>query len=54
MKRRLPALILIALVAFSCCLRTPYPKISGHRGANFIAPENTLASADSCIRLGID
>lgn len=31
-----------------------YPKISGHRGANFIAPENTLASADSCIRLGVD
>ena len=54
MKRRLPALILLALVAFSCCQRAPYPLISGHRGANFIAPENTLASADSCIRLGID
>ncbi len=39
MKRRLPALILIALVAFSCCQKQPYPLISGHRGA---------------IRLGVD
>ena len=31
-----------------------YPAVSGHRGANCIAPENTLASADSCIRYGID
>lgn len=31
-----------------------YPKISGHRGARYIAPENTLASIDSCIRYGID
>lgn len=30
------------------------PEISGHRGANDIAPENTMASADSCIRYGID
>lgn len=46
---------LIALTAFSCCCpKTTYPQISGHRGANFIAPENTLASADSCIKLGID
>lgn len=27
---------------------------SGHRGANAIAPENTMASADSCIKYGID
>lgn len=31
-----------------------YPLVSGHRGANDIAPENTLASADSCIRYHID
>lgn len=31
-----------------------YPLVSGHRGANCIAPENTMASADSCIRYGID
>lgn len=30
------------------------PKVSGHRGAERIAPENTLASADSCIKYGID
>lgn len=30
------------------------PKISGHRGASFIAPENTLASIDSCIKYRID
>ena len=49
-------LILIALLsAFSCVRHNyPYPQISGHRGANFIAPENTLASADSCIRYGVD
>lgn len=29
------------------------PEVSGHRGANCIAPENTLASADSCIKYGI-
>lgn len=27
---------------------------NGHRGANAIAPENTMASADSCIKYGID
>lgn len=44
----------LILIASSCHQPTSYPQISGHRGANFIAPENTLASADSCIRLGID
>ena len=29
------------------------PDVSGHRGANCIAPENTMASADSCIKYGI-
>lgn len=54
--KRLPVLIAILLVplVFSCRESVPYPQISGHRGANFIAPENTLASADSCIKLGID
>lgn len=31
-----------------------YPLVSGHRGANDIAPENTMASADSCIKYGIE
>lgn len=47
-------LAILALLALSCREHYPYPKISGHRGANFIAPENTLASADSCIRYGVD
>ena len=34
-------------------LYAKYPVVSGHRGANCIAPENTMASADSCIRYGI-
>ena len=46
-------LAILALLALSCREHYPYPKISGHRGANFIAPENTLASADSCIRSGV-
>lgn len=29
------------------------PILSGHRGASYIAPENTLAAADSCIKYGI-
>ena len=46
--------ILALLGAAIGCHQYPYPAISGHRGANFIAPENTLASADSCIRYGVD
>lgn len=46
-------LLLIAL-SFTACKKYPLPKISGHRGANFIAPENTMASLDSCISQGVD
>ena len=45
------------LLAASCGSRQTaparLPEVSGHRGANCIAPENTLASADSCIKYGI-
>lgn len=57
MKQKLHYLMAAAAVSVlfvACREKTPYPQISGHRGANFIAPENTLASADSCIRLGVD
>ena len=47
-------LAILSAVLLGCNEKAPYPQISGHRGANFIAPENTLASVDSCIRLGID
>ncbi len=29
-------------------------KLSGHRGAECVAPENTMASVDSCIKYGVD
>lgn len=51
--KHLPIILFACALALSC-QQHPYPKISGHRGANFIAPENTLASADSCIKYGID
>ena len=54
MRRLLTILSVAGLLTASCCAPASYPQISGHRGANCIAPENTLASADSCIRLGID
>ena len=52
----LMTLAVVLLVAGACNRhKTPVriPEVSGHRGANCIAPENTLASADSCIKYGI-
>ncbi len=53
--------ILLCLVAstllsvlFSCNSQPHHPQLSGHRGASYIAPENTLASVDSCILYGIE
>ena len=40
-------LAILSAVLLGCNEKAPYPQISGHRGANFIAPENTLASAVS-------
>ncbi len=31
-----------------------YLKLSGHRGAECVAPENTMASVDTCIKYGVD
>ncbi len=41
-------------VLFSCNPQPHHPQLSGHRGAPYIAPENTLASVDSCILYGIE
>ena len=41
-------------VLFSCTPQPHHPQLSGHRGAPYIAPENTLASLDSCILYGIE
>lgn len=54
MKHFFVFLSILLLTVTSCREQQRYPLISGHRGANFIAPENTLASADSCIKLGVD
>lgn len=42
------------LLVVGCGHGRTFPKLSGHRGACFIAPENTLASIDSCIKYGVD
>lgn len=44
----------MALVGCKNEVALTYPAISGHRGANVIAPENTMASIDSCIKYGIE
>lgn len=57
MKKLLLTLFATALLCTACSRQTASIKIpmtSGHRGADAIAPENTMASADSCIKYGID
>lgn len=58
MKRLLYILFTIILLSAGCIHKDPasikMPMTSGHRGANAIAPENTMASADSCIKYGVD
>ena len=57
MKRVILTSVAVAALVASCVCggKTPrkLPEVSGHRGANAIAPENTLASADSCIKYGV-
>lgn len=58
MRRLLYILLATTLLCAGCIKQhaAPYkvPMTSGHRGANAIAPENTMASADSCIKYDID
>lgn len=58
MKKILFTLFALILLGIGCSQRPAasgkLPIISGHRGANAIAPENTMASVDSCIKYGID
>lgn len=44
----------IAALLAACKPQSGGPKVSAHRGAAYIAPENTLAALDSCIKYGID
>ncbi len=56
-KRTILAALAVCSVAIVGCKsgqELTYPALSGHRGANAIAPENTLASIDSCIKYGIE
>lgn len=61
MEKRFSKIFSIVVYAFlalwmGACKSEPIrlPELSGHRGADCIAPENTLASADSCIKYKID
>lgn len=57
MKRLLYILFAIILLGSGCTQRrtTPakIPMTSAHRGASAIAPENTMAAVDSCIKYGV-
>lgn len=58
MKKLLFILLAVILLGIGCTTKhgvpAKVPMTSGHRGANAIAPENTMASADSCIKYGVD
>lgn len=58
MRNLLYILLVTTLLCSGCTKRhtstIKIPMTSGHRGANAIAPENTMASADSCIKYGVD
>lgn len=57
MKKPVLALLSIILLTAGCSQRpaatTKIPTTSAHRGAATIAPENTMASVDSCIKYGV-
>ncbi len=56
MKKPVLTLLSIILLTAGCSQRpatTKIPLTSAHRGAATIAPENTMASVDSCIKYGV-
>lgn len=56
MKRVFVTILAVAFAVTGCVCGGAVgklPEVSGHRGANAIAPENTLASLDSCIKYGV-
>ena len=57
MKKPVLTLLSIILLAAGCSRQpaatTKIPITSAHRGAAAIAPENTMASVDSCIKYGV-
>lgn len=44
----------IAALLGACLPDNGGPQVSAHRGAAYLAPENTLAALDSCVKYGID
>lgn len=60
MRKLVPAFIALGIALFMGYIRTndtaeiSYPELSGHRGTNYIAPENTMAALDSSIVYGVE
>ena len=56
LKKSIWAIAALVLLVVGCNSKPnlKYPEISGHRGAENIAPENTMASLDSCIKYNIE
>lgn len=61
MKNKFSRIFSVAVYTFSAlsvgvCKSGPVrlPELNGHRGTDCVTPENTLASADSCIKYRID
>ena len=54
MKRTSLFLIALALILASCSTNKGKLEIVVHRGANKLAPENTMASTQKCIDLGVE
>lgn len=50
----LTLLVAMAAVLGACLPDNGGPLVSAHRGAAYLAPENTLAALDSCVKYGID
>lgn len=46
--------IIPSLLLLSVCLEARDLEIVAHRGANHLAPENTIAAAVKCVELGVD
>ena len=53
-KNCLPVLFLIGVLLSACSTHERNLEIVAHRGANHLAPENTIAAAQKCVELGVD
>lgn len=53
MNRRKLTLVFLVFAAF-CSIQAADLQVVAHRGANHLAPENTMAAAQKCVDLGVD